>query len=96
VWVKPQRIAGKLRQLARVTWASGAGGLPRMISVGRMSILREASPRDGVGTVSEKTAPGRYRTLSRSGNILLDTGDGHASLALGPCRTLPPNFEILS
>jgi hypothetical protein len=44
VWVKPQRIAGKLRQLARVTWASGAGGLPRMISVGRISILRKAIP----------------------------------------------------
>jgi hypothetical protein len=42
--VKPQRIAGKLRQLARVTWASGAGGLPRMISVGRISILRKAIP----------------------------------------------------
>jgi hypothetical protein len=33
-WPKPQRIAGKVRQLARVTCASGAGGLPRMMSIG--------------------------------------------------------------
>ena len=44
VWVKPQRIAGKLRQLARVTWASGAGGLPRMP---RGAHRNQVASRDG-------------------------------------------------
>jgi hypothetical protein len=52
------------------------------------------------GIAGDETAPAWFRPLSRYGNILLDTGGGHASLA---CFLLPVSairllvhFDVLS
>ncbi|AHY50601.1 hypothetical protein BJS_03450 [Bradyrhizobium japonicum SEMIA 5079] len=41
----------------------------------------QGDPDCDVGTAGEKTAQRPHRALSRSGNILLDSGHGRASLA---------------
>src|SRR6185437_902609 len=58
---KPQRIAGNVRQLARVTWAFGAAGQPRMISLGRIIRSPLALPAQDRGTDCARMRLQRYR-----------------------------------
>ncbi|UPJ66109.1 hypothetical protein [Bradyrhizobium sp. 191] len=51
-----------------------------MTSVGRISILRKAIPTALLERLEGKSAPRRYRALSKSGNILLDSAVRRVSL----------------